>query len=77
MLELLEEERRKRIILNLWWYFSTDTVTIQEEKLIFEAKDLLAWIGGAVGIFVGYSFFDFSSHIIDVIFHCINKIINK
>ena len=28
-----------------------------------------AWIGGALGIFVGYSFFNLSQHIIDIVFY--------
>ena len=52
-------------------------VGISEEKLIYGAKDLLAWIGGALGIFIGYSFFDFAKHIIDIFFHFIYKYINK
>ena len=31
---------------------------ITEEVFDYDSKDLLAWIGGALGIFVGYSFFD-------------------
>ena len=66
----------KRTLLYLHWGQSTQ-VGISEEKLIFGAKDLLAWIGGALGIFIGYSFFDFAKHIIDIFFHFIYKYINK
>ena len=42
---------------------------ISEEQLIYNSKDLVAWIGGALGIFVGYSFFNLSQHIIAIVFY--------
>ena len=54
-----------------------DLFLMTESKLhilnYFISKDLLAWLGGALGIFVGYSFFDFAKQIIDVAFYCIYK----
>jgi hypothetical protein len=74
--EIITEERLKRTLLYLHWGQSTQ-VEISEEKLIYGAYDLLAWIGGALGIFIGYSFFDFAKHIIDIFFHFIYEYINK
>ena len=48
----------------LTWIYKTNITTIYEEKLVYGPKDLLAWLGGALGIFVGYSFFDFAKHMI-------------
>ena len=40
-------------------------------------KDLLAWLGGALGIFVGYSFFDFAKQVIDLGFYWIYRMIGE
>ena len=52
-------------------------VTISEEKLVYDSKDLLAWIGGALGLFIGYSFFDLAKYIINKAFHTFNRNIDK
>ena len=74
--EISHEERKNRTLLYLRW-INSDEVTIIEEKLVYDSKDLLAWLGGALGIFVGYSFFDLSKFIIDLIFFFIYKLVNK
>ena len=40
-------------------------------------QDLFAWLGGALGLFIGYSVFDFTKQIIDVAFYWINKKIEE
>ena len=67
-------ERKERILMQLCWMYQSNVTMISEERLVYDAKDLLAWLGGALGIFVGYSFFDFSKHIIDLAFHFIYQI---
>ena len=69
-------ERKERILMQLCWMYQSNVTMISEERLVYDAKDLLAWLGGALGIFVGYSFFDFSKHIIDLAFHFIYQIVN-
>ena len=49
-------------------------VIVSEEALVYDSKDLLAWIGGALGVFVGYSFFNLSQHIIDGASYCLGTI---
>ena len=75
--ELINEEQKKRILMSLTWFYKTNITTIHEEKLVYGPKDLLAWLGGALGIFVGYSFFDFAKHIIDIVFHFIYKVLKN
>ena len=67
------ERKNKTLLLLTWMFDKRRQGTIKEEKLVYSGKDLLAWIGGALGIFVGYSFFDFFNHVVDIIFHCIKK----
>ena len=59
----------------MWWTFDSDHINVQEEELIYGPKDLLSWIGGALGIFVGYSIFDLTSLILDWIFQFVCRII--
>ena len=57
--------------------YDEELVTISEEKFVYDSKDLLAWIGGALGLFVGYSFFDLAKYIINIAFHTFYKNIEK
>ena len=74
--EVITEERKIRTLLYVFWEFYSNITTISEEKLIYGSKDLLAWLGGALGIFVGYSFYDFAKHIIDITFYFIYRMIH-
>ena len=69
------EERRNNILFFMRWNFDSDHITVQEEELIYGPKDLLSWIGGALGIFVGYSIFDLTSLILDWVFQFVCRII--
>ena len=71
--ETMSKEQEKRTLMYLFWKYQSNMTTILEEKLVYSSKDLLAWLGGALGIFVGYSFFDLTKHIIDITFHFIYK----
>ena len=62
------EERRNNILFFMRWNFDSDHITVQQEELMYGPKDLLSWIGGALGIFVGYSIFDLTSQILDWVF---------
>ena len=73
--KFIDSERRKRMLLYLDWGYQTNVTTINEEILIYDSRDLLAWLGGALGIFIGYSFFDMLKLIIDMIFYGIFRII--
>ena len=71
----IPEERRNNILFFMRWTFDSDHITVQEEELIYGPKDLLSWIGGALGIFVGYSIFDLTSLILDWVFQFVCRII--
>lgn len=75
--QLLSHEKIRNKTLMMLWFVNSEEVTISEEKLVYDSKDLLAWLGGALGIFIGYSFFDLSKLIIDVTFFFIYKLVNK
>ena len=73
--KMLSKERTKNLLFLMQLTFDSDHITVQEEKLLYDSKDLLAWIGGALGIFVGYSIFDFASQILDWVFQSVCKFI--
>ena len=58
------------------WLFTSPYVTDREEVLVYREDDLFAWLGGAIGLFVGYSMYDLSSHIIDLAFNLISRLTN-
>ena len=73
--QTVTEERRNNILFFMRWDFDSDHVTVQEEELIYGPKDLLSWIGGALGIFVGYSIFDLTSVLLDWVFQFVFQVI--
>lgn len=73
---IINGDVKKRILMRLIWQYLSNSTIISEERLVYDAKDLLAWLGGALGIFIGYSFFDLSKHIIDLTFYFIYQMVN-
>ena len=47
--------------------FPTKVKNIYEEVLIFDDIDLLGTLGGALGLFLGFSFFGYIINILDII----------
>ena len=58
------------------WDFISTYVTDREEVLVYGAVDLVSWLGGAIGVFGGYSIYDLSSQIIDLVFSLISRFSN-
>ena len=52
---------------------STDEVKVQEEYLIYSEVDLVGIIGGTMGLFIGFSFFDIINDVIAYVTKCIPK----
>ena len=69
-------DEKKIAMVTISWLFQNQLTTVINEKLVYDSKDLLAWLGGALGIFVGYSFYDFAKHIIDIAFYFIYRLIH-
>ena len=66
--KMVSKERINHILFYLQLNFFSDHVTVQEEELMYGPENLLSWIGGALGIFVGYSIFDLTSLLLDLVF---------
>ena len=71
--EIIKGGRKDRTLMLFYCGYKSNVTIISEEKLVYDSKDLLAWLGGALGIFVGYSFFDLAKNIIDVAFYFIYR----
>ncbi len=61
------EEVRNAVVLSL--FLDSDDVTIHEEVLLFDFPTFVGSVGGSLGLFLGFSFSDFASYIIDKIFN--------
>ena len=54
-------------------YFSVNELKIQEEYLVYSSVDLIGNIGGTLGLFLGYSFYDNLKAIFNFMKKCIIK----
>jgi hypothetical protein len=60
-------------VLRIEWKFASNFKTIHEEKLVYDGKYLMAWLGGSLSIFIGVSFYDICSEIIDLFLYLCQK----
>jgi hypothetical protein len=54
--------------LTIWLVLASDIVTIHEEYLVYDFLSFVGSVGGSLGLFVGFSFFDFGSMLTNIIF---------
>ena len=47
-------------------HFSSNVQTVHEEVLILDGIGLLGSLGGSLGLFLGFSFFDYIAMFIDI-----------
>ena len=67
---------RGRTLFALQWDFVSPYVNNREEVLVYGGVDLISWLGGAIGVFGGYSIYDVSCQIIDLVFSLISRFSN-
>ena len=70
------DDKRNRTLLVMNWLFDSPYVNDREEVLVYGEVDIVSWLGGAIGIFGGYSIYDLSSQIIDLVFSLISRFSN-
>ena len=70
---LHENNTKGKKNLRIEWKFASNIRMIREEKLVYEGKYLIAWLGGSLSIFIGLSFFDICSQIIDLAIYLCQK----
>ena len=73
--KIVSKEKMNHILFYLQLDFYSDHIIVQEEELLYGPKDLLSWIGGALGIFVGYSIFDLTSLLLDWVFQFVCRVV--
>ena len=49
-----------------YWFNYDDEVEVFEEYLIYEITSVIGSIGGTLGLFIGFSFFDISTKLINI-----------
>ena len=49
-----------------YWFNYEDEVEVYEEYLIYEITSVIGSVGGTLGLFVGFSFFDISAKLINI-----------
>ena len=62
-------DSKKHTYLRLLMQFPNDLVEISEEIIVFSDLDFLASVGGSLGLFLGFSFFNLGSTIIDILWN--------
>ena len=55
----------REVILGYWFSYE-DELQVYEEYLIYEITSVIGSIGGTLGLFVGFSFFDISAKLINI-----------
>ena len=62
------DKNRKQLLIKLFWFVESGYTTITQEILLHDPKYLLATLGGALSLFIGYSVFDVLVYNLDEIF---------
>ena len=65
----LTYKKNNRTLLRLWIRRSTDKIIIQQEKLVYDLKDLVSGVGGTLSLFIGISIFSLCNQIIDAMIY--------
>ena len=55
-----------RVVHLSYWFNHEDEVEVFEEYQIYEITSVIGSIGGTLGLFVGFSFFDISTKLINI-----------
>ena len=53
--------------------FNMETMTVNSEKLIYDGIDIISSIGGALGMFLGWSFYQMHHDMVEVVRNFLNK----
>ena len=61
----------------LQYYFSTDELIKHEEYLLFDTMTIIGYVGGTLGLFIGFSFLDLVSRSIYFCFNVCKQKIRK
>lgn len=71
---LSKTETKKHTYLRLFIQFPNDKVEVSEEILVKSDLDLIASVGGSLGLFLGFSFFNLGASLIELLWSkCFSK----
>jgi hypothetical protein len=59
--------------LTVWIILASEIVTIHEEYLVYDFLSFVGSFGGSLGLFVGFSFYDFGSMLTNIVFAKLTK----
>jgi hypothetical protein len=59
--------------LTVWMLLASEIVTIHEEYLVYDFLSFVGSFGGSLGLFVGFSFYDFGSMLTNIVFAKLTK----
>ena len=62
---ILTDEESKNHLTSIWLSSLKTDVTVVEEVLLFDFASILAAVGGALGLFIGFSFLDLFKAVIN------------
>ena len=54
--------------IGIWFRSGSETRTINKEYYVYDTPALVGTIGGSLGLFLGFSFYDCLSQVIDFLF---------
>ena len=77
---LSKTESKKHTYLRLFMQFPNDLVEISEEILVISDLDFLASVGGSLGLFLGFSFFNLGATLIGMLWNikCVgNRVLDR
>ena len=73
-----EEKHQNQNSTQIFFMFASTAITVSSEELIYNSLGLIASVGGSLGLFIGFSFLDFSFMILNFVRREVhNKTINR
>ena len=76
-LELSQEEGLGKNTIGLSYWIPTNELEVQKQYLIYDFYGLIGFIGGTLGLFIGFSFYESFICFFDVLRNLIRSIVEK
>ena len=73
-LQVNKDQKVEPKTVAIWYWMVSDELRVEQEYLVNDTLGLIGYIGGTLGLFVGFSFFDLFSKLISVFKYLMNVI---
>ena len=73
-LQINKDQKVEPKTVAIWYWMVSDELRVEQEYLINDTLGLIGYIGGTLGLFVGFSFFDLFSKLIFVFKYHMNVV---